>query len=828
MTDATNCFHCGASLPDGAAFALVEVSGLSRPVCSEACRETATRIVDRGMTEFYRYREGPTGAAAARDRDAERWQSYDRPALQREFVSTDTDGSRRAQLLLQGVRCAACTWLIENSLGRQPGVRSISVDPLTTRASLHWEPGTVALSELLAQLACLGYMPLPYTEDAGDRAAVEERRAALKRLIIAGLGMMQVMSFAVALYAGAWRDAEIEEFLRLISLVVATPVVFYAGAPFFRGAWQRLRAGSLSMDVPVAIAIGGAWAASVWNTFVGQGEVYFDSATMFVFFLSSARFLEMAGRHRALSLTGALARHLPRVATRVRDGQAEEVGAMELLSGDRVRVAPGGTVPADGRLVSAGGEFDESLLTGESTPVVHRQGDPVVAGSLNGRDAIEFDVTHVGADTVMAQIASLVGDAQAEKPQLVATADRVASYFVAAVLIAAALTGVAWWSIAPERAFEVVLSVLVVTCPCALALATPAAFTVATSALARRGFMLRRAGALQVLAQISDVVFDKTGTLTADEIGIDRVELLGSLREDQVLEIAAALEARSEHPLARAFRHLTADLPTQNVQAVPGSGLQGEVDGLEWRIGTRRFAGGNSVDDADEDGSARRVYLGHANGLVAAIQLTETPRVGAREALAAMREAGLELHVASGDRRGPVQALAARLGIPHWRAGQQPADKLAYVRELQASGRRVAMLGDGINDSPVLAGADVSIAMGSGTSLAQHSADCVLMSGSLEPLAEAVGKARATMQVVRQNLAWAIVYNLVALPLAATGMLAPWMAALGMSASSLLVTLNALRLGRTSAAPRATSSEADAGEPTGATGSCCKAGASRA
>jgi Cu2+-exporting ATPase len=828
MTDAVTCYHCGARLPDGPAPATVEVDGRSRPVCSEGCRDTAVQIIDRGLTEFYRFREGPTGAAKARDREAQRWHSYDRPAMQREFVSTDRDGTRRAHLLLQGVRCAACTWLIENSLGRQPGVCSISVDPLTTRATLHWNPDEVALSELLAQLACLGYTPLPYTEDAGDRAAVEERRAALKRLIIAGLGMMQVMSFAVALYAGAWRDAEIEEFLRLISLVVATPVVFYAGSPFFRGAWQRLRAGGLGMDVPVAIAIGGAWAASVWNTFVGRGEVYFDSATMFVFFLSSARFLEMAGRHRALSLTGALARHLPRVATRVRNGRAEEVGAMELIGGDRVRVAPGGTVPADGRLISASGEFDESLLTGESTPVVHRQGDSIVAGSLNGRDAIEFEVTHVGADTVMAQIASLVGDAQAEKPQLVATADRVASYFVGAVLIAAAFTGIAWWSIAPERAFEVVLAVLVVTCPCALALATPAAFTVATSALARRGFMLRRAGALQVLAQVSDVIFDKTGTLTADEIGIDRVELLGALGEDQVLEIAAALEARSEHPLARAFRGVKASLPTQNVRAVPGSGLQGEIDGVEWRVGTRAFAADNAAGPLEDEGSARRIYLGNADGLVAAIELTETARAGVGDALAAMREAGLQLHVASGDRPGPVRALAARLGISQWRAAQQPADKLAFVRELQESGRRVAMLGDGINDSPVLAGADVSIAMGSGTSLAQHSADCVLMSSSLAPLAEAVRKARATMRVVRQNLAWAIVYNLVALPLAATGMLAPWMAALGMSASSLLVTLNALRLGRESTTAREPSNEAEAGQPATAAGSCCKAGASRA
>ncbi len=829
MTSRSLCFHCGATLPGDAPATLVDIDNQAQPVCSEACARTARQIAERGLTEFYHYRDGPTGTATGRDITAQRWLSYDRPALQREFVSVEADGSRRAQLLVQGVRCAACTWLIESSLATLPGLLSVTVDPLTTRTSLHWDPRQLALSELLAQLALLGYTPLPYTEDASDRAATAERRAALKRLIIAGLGMMQVMSFAVALYAGAWRDAEIEEFLRLISLVVATPVVFYAGAPFFRGAWQRLRVGSLSMDVPVAVAVGSAWLASVWNTFAGQGEVYFDSATMFVFFLSAARFLEMTGRHRALNLTGAMARHLPRVATRLVDGRPQEVGAMELLAGDLVLVPPGATVPADGRLESALADLDESLLTGESTPVSRRLGDKVLAGSVNGQRALELTVTEIGADTVMAQIGRLVGDAQAHKPRLVATADRVASYFVGGVLLAAAVTGLVWWSIAPERAFEVVLAVLVVTCPCALALATPAAFTVATAALARQGFMLRKSGALQTLAQVSDLVCDKTGTLTADAIEISAIEVLAGADKAGVLSVAASLESKSEHPLARAFSGVTGTTSAQAVQAVPGSGLCGLVDGEHWRIGTREYAAGllkemtdSGADDGDE---LRRVYLGNSSGLMAVFELTETERSGARLTLQRLRARGLRLHVASGDRAAPVASLAARLGIDSWRARQQPADKLAFVRSLQAQGACVTMLGDGINDSPVLAGADVSIAMGSGTSLAQHSADCVLMSSSLEPLDAAFQMARKTMQVVRQNLVWAIGYNLIALPLAASGMLAPWMAALGMSASSLLVTLNALRLGYQQpvkfpqAAPEANAS---------AVGGCCKTRASGA
>ncbi len=829
MTSGSVCFHCGAALPADSPATSVDIDNQARPICSEACARTARQIVERGLTEFYRYRDGPTGTAAGRDITAQRWLSYDRPALQREFVSVEADGSRRAQLLVQGVRCAACTWLIESSLATLPGLLAVSVDPLTTRTSLHWDPRQLALSELLAQLARLGYTPFPYTEDASDRAATVERRAALKRLIIAGLGMMQVMSFAVALYSGAWRDAEIEEFLRLISLIVATPVVFYAGAPFFRGAWQRLRLGGLSMDVPVALAVGSAWLASVWNTFAGQGEVYFDSATMFVFFLSAARFLEMTGRHQALNLTGAVARHLPRVATRLVEGQPQEVGAMELLSGDLVLVAPGATVPADGRLQSALADLDESLLTGESTPVARRLGEKVLAGSVNGQRALEMTVSEIGADTVMAQIGRLVGDAQAHKPRLVATADRVASYFVGGVLLAAALTGLLWWSLEPARAFEVVLAVLVVTCPCALALATPAAFTVATAALARQGFMLRKSGALQTLAQVTDLVCDKTGTLTADAIEIARVDTFTAANQAQVLAIAASLESKSEHPLARAFLGIPGATAAQAVKAVPGAGLCGLVDGERWRIGTREYAAGlldqPTEPDSEDGNELRRVYLGNSSGLVAVFELTETERSGARLALQGLRERGLRLHVASGDRAAPVASLAARLGIESWRARQQPADKLAFVRSLQAEGACVAMLGDGINDSPVLAGADVSIAMGSGTALAQHSADCVLMSNALEPLDAAFQMARKTMQVVRQNLVWAIGYNLIALPLAASGMLAPWMAALGMSASSLLVTLNALRLGHQQPArlPQATP-EADAP----AAGGCCKTTASRA
>lgn len=799
MNGTASCFHCGTAI-NGAIPHELQIDGRPVALCSASCAEITTRIRDKGLTGFYRYRTGAS-ASAGSDTTSGRWASYDRDALQREFVSHHDDGSREAQLLLQGVRCAACSWLIERAMAAVPGVREIAVDPLTTRTRLRWNPGVTRLGDLLGQIAALGYEPYPYTEDEAGRAAIMERRAALPRLIVAGLGMSETMGYAVALYAGALHDADpgIHQFLRLVSLLVATPVVFYAGAPFFSGAVRGLRLGRPGMDVPVALAIAAAYIASVWNTFKGSGEVYFDSAVMFVFFLSCARFLEMSGRHRALSLTGALARHLPRVATRLRDGRPEIVGVVELESGDLVLVPPGQSIPVDGRLDSTSASVDESLLTGESRPMRKTAGDPVVAGSINLLGAATVRVERVGTGTMLAQIGRLMAVAREERPRLVEITDRVAVWFVSGVLLLAAATGAAWWQLDPGRAFDIVLAVLVVTCPCALALATPAAFTVGMSALARRGVLLRRAGALETLSQVSDMVFDKTGTLTEHSAGIHRIESLSGRDPGQLLELAALLESRSEHPLARAFPSPATAARVTDIVAVPGQGLEGCVDGQRLRIGTRAFvlglAGGSGAAE-DAASAAQSVYLGRESLLMARFEIAERVRVEAPVVLAALESAGITPIIASGDQAGPVRVAADRLGIARWHAGLSPADKLELVRGLQHGDRIVGMVGDGINDSPVLAGADVSIAIGTGTSLAQHAADCILMGPDLGALPAAVAHSRRTMHIVRQNLWWAATYNLVAVPLAVTGLLAPWVAALGMSASSLLVTFNALRLGR--------------------------------
>jgi len=807
------CFHCKQSLP--AEPVTVTVDGVAKRVCSQACADTVTEIVNTGLSDFYRHRDEPSIQVEKRAQGAT-WEAYERPAVMKQFVRERANGLKAADLLIQGVHCAACTWLIENTLSRRAGVESIEVNPVTTRAELTWDPAKISLAELLAEIHRIGYTPFPFTERKTQAAAEEEKRLALRRLLVAGLGMMQVTSYAIAMYAGAFQgmDPDIQEFFRLISLVVATPVVLYSGAPFFLGAWRNLQARSLGMDVPVALAIGAAWAASVWNTFTGSGEVFFDSATMFVFFLSGTRYLEAAGRFRAFDLTHALAQHIPQTATRLVGNKREEVGIMELSAGDTVLVAEGRAFPADGRLIDDATSVDQAMLTGESEPVRRHKDDAIVAGTINTGPPVRICVDNTGAETVLAQIGRLVTQAGVERPKLVQLTDKIASWFVISVLLIALATGLYWWQADASRAFEIVLTVLVVTCPCALALATPAALAVATSTLARNGFLIRRAGALPALAKVNHVIADKTGTLTANELEISRVIPGSGLTSDTVMGIAAALEVNSAHPIARAFRSVTQLLPATDLKTVAGCGLEGVVNGTSYRIGTLDFASRLQGDQhnsllRESNPDKRNVYLGNEYGLIARFEISERLRDGAHAFIAALGTQNIGVTIASGDLPTAVESLAIRIGAESWQAGMLPEDKLELVRNLQANGKHVAAIGDGVNDSPVLAGADVSIAMGNGTSIAQHSADCVWLGHKLSGLDGAFFMARRTMQIVKQNLAWALCYNTLAIPLAVSGMIEPWMAALGMSFSSLLVMLNALRLGSNKAGLSGANSQQD-------------------
>jgi P-type Cu2+ transporter len=797
-----DCFHCGETLT-GTEPWYVTIDAESRQVCCPGCKAVAELIRDTGLGDFYRFRTLPAArppGGIAPDSPELPWQPFDRQEMLEAVSAPAGDGLRSCTMLVEGVRCAACGWLIERSLEQMPGVHEIRVNPATARARLVWEPGVLPLSRALGVLSRLGYQPHPGSAGAADMA-LRERRGALRRLGVAGIGMMQVMMYAVALYVGAFQDmdAGLAELFRWVSLLVATPVALYSGWPFFAGAWRDIRSGRPGMDVPVSLAVGGAWLASVVHTFAGQGEVYFDSVTMFVFFLSLARYMEMSARHRAGDTQEALARLLPEAARRRNaDGAWETVALCELRPGDVVSVRHGETLPADGRLHMGGARLDESMLTGESRPRLRQAGESALAGSVNLGDPMEFEVERVGSDTLVSAVGRLLDRAQSERTPIAAAADRVARWFVMGVLSAAALTWFAWNAIDPARAFEITLAVLVVTCPCALSIATPAALTAATGWLARRGLLVTRAGAIERLARARHIIFDKTGTLTLGKLRITGVEPLGDMDAGQVLGIAAALEVFSEHPIARAFSIAHPAAPASEVQVSPGRGIEGTVAGRRWRLGRPDWAASAGAVP-NTSGDATAVCLARDAEVVAIFRLADQLRAGARQQITRIAALGIEAEVASGDSAESVAPVVAALGICRWQAGLTPEDKLALLRRRQASGATVIMVGDGVNDAPVLAGADVSVAMARGTPLAQNSADMVLLGESLEPLAEGVAHARRSLRIVRQNLAWAAGYNMLALPLAATGFIAPWMAAIGMSASSLLVVLNALRLSR---APR--------------------------
>lgn len=803
---AVQCFHCGLPVPKETHYSVV-VDEAPRPLCCQGCQAVAQAIVDGGLTDFYRHRSGPSRRAEdlIPEQLQEELRLYDRPDLQGRFVRAEGEHIREASLIMEGIICAACAWLNERHVSALPGVMEFRVNYATHRAQVRWDEREIHLSDILQAIASIGYVAHPFDPHRQETVQKRERAAALRRIAVAGIGAMQVMMLAVAMYFGDYygMDQEIRQFLRWVSLIIATPVILYAARPFFSTAWRDLKLGRLGMDVPVSLAIGGAFIASAWYTWQGGGAVYFDSATMFTFFLLSGRFLEMTVRHRANQISEELVRMLPSTATRLNSEGAEEVVAVtELAPGDRVLIRPGEAVPADGRILEGSSSLDESLLTGESIPLARTVDDPLVGGSVNMESPVIMRVEKVGAETALSSIVRLLDRAQSEKPPLAQMADRVAAWFVGGILLVAASVAWWWWNQDPGLALPITLSVLVVTCPCALSLATPAAITAATSSLTRLGLLTTRGHALETLARATHIVLDKTGTLTYGHPRLLAVKLLGEKDERQCLAIVAALERGSEHPVGRALTEATDRIPlASNVHNTPGQGVEGYVDGVRYRVGKPEFVASLSnispSDIGKTDPIATCVALGDEQGPLALLQLADKLRPDARETVNSLQAMGLQVLLLSGDRPDAVDHIARQVSIQKAEGGLLPEDKLNRIRALQAQGAIVAMVGDGINDAPVLAASQVSLAMGGGTQLAQASADMILLSEKLDHLVQGIRMARRTFTVIRQNLAWAIAYNLVALPLAAGGWIAPWMAAIGMSLSSLLVVVNALRLKKT-------------------------------
>jgi len=669
------------------------------------------------------------------------------------------------------------------------------------------------LSDLLAAIQRLGYTAHPYDPERSQRVAERERHLLLRQLGVAGLFGMQVMMVAIALYMS---DTDIDvEFRRLINglnLLLTAPVVTYSALAFYRPAWRSLMQKMPGMDLSVSLGILLAFFGSAWATLADRGETYFDSVTMFVFLLLLARYLELMARQRATSAGEELSRQQPAIAVRLFDDagvvRSETIPVVRLVIGDRVLVRPGEVIPADGEVIEGASTVNEALLTGESMPLAKQPGSPVIGGSINIDSPLTIRVARIGDDSVLARILHALDHAQAERPRATQIADRWAAIFVLTVLAASAVVALHGVVTNHPTWFGRVLAMLVVTCPCALSLATPAAVVSAIGALLRRGVLVVHGQALETLARATHFAFDKTGTLTCGEPELVGIDDLTGLGDREILRVAAALESCSEHPLARTIidanhRAGGGDERAANVVNNPGRGIEGEVQGRHWRVGTAEFvlSGREALANAGlsqrlESRAGTLVLLAEPEKVHAIMRFEDRLRPAAKVLMDELAATGIKTMLLTGDRASVARQLAAEAGIGEWRAELQPQDKLEALRALQVQGAMVAMAGDGINDAPALACAQVSVAMGTGATLARSQADFILLGDRLDVLASMVSHARRTLAVIRQNLIWAVAYNLVALPFAAAGWVSPWAAAVGMSLSSLLVVGNALRLAR--------------------------------
>ncbi len=718
--------------------------------------------------------------------------------------ANDSQDCWDSHVVIQGMHCAACAFTVEDALMSVPGVQSVEVNAATHRAKVVWSEAQVKPSAWIAAINKVGYGALPAADSSLRQARHEEGRRALWRWLVAGFCMMQVMMYAYPAYVAQEGDItpDMVFLLRWASWVLSLPVVLFSCGPFFSNAWRDIRARRVSMDLPVALGMAITFLLSTVATFEPDGmfgaEVYYDSLTMFVFFLLTGRWLELRARDRTAGALEALMNRLPdSVERQLASGEFERVAVRRVMVGDVIRVSPSESFPADGVILQGQTLADEALLTGESRPQSRGVGDTVVAGSHNLSGIVTVRVVQVGEGTQFSQIVSLMENASLQKPRLAQLADRIAKPFLIGVLVLAALSAVYWWPTNPGHALMVAVAVLVVTCPCALSLATPAAMLASAGNLARHGVMVRNLQALESLAEIDTLIFDKTGTLTQDGQRITQVMTAEGVTSETALNLAASLAKHSLHPLSRALvkaQEATGQsmVAVQDVNEIIGLGLEGRFDGLV-RLGSAKFCSPKTKGIPDK-ASVCQVHLCTENEWLASWQLSEDIRTDAVQTVQALRHLNVNVWLLSGDRPESAQQVAQEVGITHAFGACTPQDKLSRMQAAQSQGARVAMVGDGLNDGPVLAGAHVSMAFGNAVPLAQSKSDLVLMGGSLLVVAQSIKLARHTLRVVKQNLVWAAAYNALCVPLAVVGLLPAWLAGLGMALSSLWVVLNSLRL----------------------------------
>lgn len=788
------CFHCHEDIPKGVNIQ-AQIDDNTEPMCCHGCKCVAEFINEQGYCEFYDYRGDSQPATKAQIAE-KKWLAYDEKVNFESFVQVKYENTFTVTIRLEGIYCSACGWLIDKHLRGLQGIKDVKLNTITKLLKVEFDLTEIKLSQILTAINYLGYQPILNTDNDSQQQEVLERKNALKRLVVAGFGMMFIMTISVPLYGAeyAGMDPNIKRFFLLVSLLVATGVYFYSGKTFLQNAYRDLSNKHLGMDVPVALSISLAYVASTWNVLSKNGEItYFDSMVMFIFFLLAGRFVEMTVRHQGMSANDALGNMIPTGVTIITEGLEKTIPYDLINKGDILKVTAGDVIAIDGEVISGQASIDESMITGESRAIAKTLTDTVMAGSIVDSGTIQIKSTAIGDETLLASLSQLLENAQLQKPKTLMLVDKIASWFVAIVLLLAIATAIYYTIYQPDKTMLTVLAVLVATCPCALSLATPAALTAASVRLIKSGILINNLDAITQITKIKNWFFDKTGTLTEPYMSLVKTHTFSDVSEQQVIKIMAAIEHNSSHPIASAFNDFYDKNSTaKNYTRKTSSGVHATIADDTYKAGKKQWCDESSNLSIDSEHTV--IYLSKNNKLIAAFELENQLRKGSKTLIANLLNKNHQVTIVSGDKKPAVTTIANALNVKDFYSEQTPEQKINLIHQQQAKSKPTIMIGDGVNDAPVLAQSDVSISFNQGTQLARAASDLIIMGNSLSSIESLLSISKKTNNIIKQNIIWALVYNLSVTPLAMMGILTPWMAAIGMSLSSLFVVLNAKRL----------------------------------